>query len=136
LSPAQHFFFYGTLIAGSGNRFERAAHAALGPGVAGQVQGALYAVPDPQGWYPALMEGSGLACGMVYPVLAGLDVQALDVYEGVEYRRQAVEVATAAGSVWAQAYVWAGALPHRALPIADGDFLGFAREYQLRLFEG
>ena len=130
----EHLFFYGTLIAGCGNRHERAAHQTLGPGGAGQVRGLLYALPDPGGWYPAMISGEGVVQGVVYPILPGLDLAALDAYEGAEYRREGVSVRTKQGVLRAQAYVWAGGLPAGAVRIANGDFIAHAQAHQWRLF--
>jgi len=78
----QHYFFYGTLIAGHDNPACAAAHRHLGQGVTGYVAGVLWAIPDPGGWYPALLAGDGRVRGVVYPGLDGLDVAMLDAYEG------------------------------------------------------
>jgi gamma-glutamylcyclotransferase (GGCT)/AIG2-like uncharacterized protein YtfP len=128
-------FFYGTLIAGSANAVARAAHRGLGPGVAARARGALYAVPDPLGWYPAMIAGDGVpgwgvVHGYVYPVLDGFDVGALDAYEGVDYRREAIEVQ----GIIAHAYIWAGALPSGAVLIPSGDFAAFAAEHGLAIY--
>lgn len=117
----RHFFFYGTLIAGSGNGHERAAHALMRDGCAASVRGRLYAVPDPAGWYPALLPGAGWVQGMVYRAGPRFDARALarmDAYEGRDYRRCVMK----AGAVMAQAYIWRGALPRGAQRIAGGDF--------------
>ena len=127
-------FFYGTLMAGAGNAVARAAHGCLGPGCVGQVAGALYVIADPQGCYPALVPGAGWVRGMVHMALPGLDLAALDAYEGPEYRRQAVAAHTAAGVVAAEGYVWAGALPVGAQPIPHGDFTLYLRENGLRAY--
>ncbi|NOW44854.1 gamma-glutamylcyclotransferase (GGCT)/AIG2-like uncharacterized protein YtfP [Novosphingobium sp. SG751A] len=115
------FFFYGTLMAGMGNRHERAAHALLDEGRAATVRGRLYGVPDPAGWYPALLPGAGTVRGMVHRAGRRFDARALalmDAYEGREYRRRRVKV----GAITAHAYVWRGALPRGACRIAGGDF--------------
>ena len=129
-----HLFVYGTLIAGSGNAVERAAHATLGPGVAGVVQGVLYAIPDTGGWYPALLPGEGVVHGVMHPVLPGLDLRMLDAYEGADYQRRVVSVETASGPVMAQAYLWAMGLPDGAARIEEGNFLAHARARHWRLF--
>jgi gamma-glutamylcyclotransferase (GGCT)/AIG2-like uncharacterized protein YtfP len=123
-------FFYGTLIAGSDNAVARAAHRGLGPGVAAQVRGALYAVPDPLGWYPAMVPGEGVVHGYVYRVVDGFDVGALDAYEGADYRREAIEVQ----GITAHAYIWAGALPLGAVLIPSGDFAAFAAAHGLAVY--
>ena len=133
------FFFYGTLMAGSGNEVARAVHGRLGPGVAAVVSGKLYGIPDPQGWYPALVTGAGgVVRGFVHeaaPDFTEADLAALDGYEGAEYRRCAVEVVLGDGArVMAQSYVWMGPLPEGAEVIAGGDFAAFIAERDLRAF--
>ncbi|WP_282599712.1 gamma-glutamylcyclotransferase family protein [Novosphingobium sp. SG707] len=117
----RRFFFYGTLMAGMGNRHERAAHALLDKGRAASARGRLYAVPDPAGWYPALQPGAGVVRGMVHRAGPRFDARALarmDVYEGREYRRGTVRL----GKATACAYIWRGPLPRGACRIACGDF--------------
>ncbi len=135
------FFFYGTLWGGSGSAVARAVHARLLPGVTGTVEGTLYAIPDPQGWYPALVPfaeggGEGVVHGFVHeaaPGFAKADLAALDAYEGEEYRRRELAVSLADGSAMvAQVYVWAGALPAGAEPIAEGDFAAFLHQRGLK----
>lgn len=118
-------FFYGTLLRHSPHHLARAAHRHLGEGRAAICAGALYAIPDPQGWYPALIAGPGIVQGMVYPASAALDLAQLDAYEGADYRRQTMMVRAGAAMIEAQAYVWAAPLPAGAQPIADGDFWGW-----------
>jgi gamma-glutamylcyclotransferase (GGCT)/AIG2-like uncharacterized protein YtfP len=136
-------FFYGTLIAGHDNRACVAAHRHLGPGVAGQVTGALYAIPDPGGWYPALVDGGRNVHGtvynvhgMVYTAPAGFDFAPLDAYEGEEYVRAPVAVMAGGGAVMAQAYLWRGALPPDAKAIEDGDFRAWLARSGGRAFTG
>ncbi|WP_068094395.1 gamma-glutamylcyclotransferase family protein [Novosphingobium rosa] len=122
------FFFYGTLMAGMSQPLARVWHAGLSAGEAGWARGALWAIPDPEGWYPALLPGEGRVLGMVYRPLAGFDaamLAAMDRYEGDDYRRLALPVVLAEGEVLAQAYVWQGALPAGAVALEDGDFAAF-----------
>lgn len=137
------FFFYGTLIAGSGNDVAASVHARLGPGVAARARGLLYAIPDAGGWYPALVavadgSGAGVVRGFLYETRAGFtggDLAALDGWEGADYARREVEVALDDGArVTAQAYVWAGALPADAEVIAGGDFGEFIAGRGVRVF--
>ena len=51
----RHLFFYGTLVAGNPNPVAAAIHAALEPLGPARTSGALYAIPDPAGWFPAKM---------------------------------------------------------------------------------
>jgi gamma-glutamylcyclotransferase (GGCT)/AIG2-like uncharacterized protein YtfP len=99
--------------------------------VKGWAQGRLWAVPDPEGWYPALLPGEGRVTGMLHRPLAIFDVAmlaAMDRYEGEAYRRLPITVTLASGAVRAQAYVWQGALPAGAVALEDGDFAAFSRE--------
>ena len=133
------FFFYGTLMAGSGNEVARAVHGRLSAGVAAAVSGKLYGLPDPQGWYPALVPGKGgVVRGFVHeaaPDFTEADLAVLEDWEGAEYRRCVVEVALEDGSAtMAQGFVWAGALPEGAEEIAGGDFAAFIAERGLKAF--
>lgn len=125
------FFFYGTLMAGLGHPLARVWHAGLSPGEAGWARGALWAIPDPEGWYPALLPGEGSVRGMLYRSLAGFDagmLAAMDRYEGDDYLRLALPVMLGDGEAMAQAYVWQGALPAGAVALEDGDFAAFLEQ--------
>jgi gamma-glutamylcyclotransferase (GGCT)/AIG2-like uncharacterized protein YtfP len=138
------FFFYGTLIAGSGNPVAMAAHALLrdlGPATA---RGALYAVGEAEGWYPVLLSGAGAVHGRLYeaaPGFAETDLAALDAYEdfdpadpaGSLYVRATI-VATDTAGVFheAQAYSFNRQLPPGAQAIADGDFCAWIAREGLR----
>jgi gamma-glutamylcyclotransferase (GGCT)/AIG2-like uncharacterized protein YtfP len=130
------FFFYGTLIADSGNPVAAAAHVRLrdlGPATA---RGALHAIEDElgEGWYPALLAGAGPVLGQLYEAAPGFgeaDLAALDAYEGFDpadpaaslYVRATIVVTDAGGAFHeAQAYSFNRPLPPGAQPIADGDF--------------
>jgi gamma-glutamylcyclotransferase (GGCT)/AIG2-like uncharacterized protein YtfP len=119
-------FLYGTLMAGNGHSLARRLHDVLGPGQAAQVEGRMFVIPDPDGWYPALVPGEGCwVRGMVHAA-CGLDEAlwtALDAFEEGYLRRDVI----VEGGGCAQAYVWPDALPDGALALADGDFLAFLR---------
>jgi gamma-glutamylcyclotransferase (GGCT)/AIG2-like uncharacterized protein YtfP len=105
-------FFYGTLRPDADTPMARWIAARLVVAEPGEVPGRLYAVPDAQGWYPALMPGTGRVRGMLCELqLRPGDLARLDRYEGREYRRVALPVRTGAGRVSAQVYVWRGRLP-------------------------
>jgi len=140
------FFFYGTLIAGSGNRVAAAAHALLrdlGPATA---RGALYAMGEAEGWYPALLSGAGAVHGRLYeavPFFGKADLAALDAYEdfdptdpfGSLYVRATVVVADAAGAFCeAQVYSFNQPLPPGAQALPGGDFRAWIAREGLRPF--
>jgi gamma-glutamylcyclotransferase (GGCT)/AIG2-like uncharacterized protein YtfP len=121
-------FFYGTLMAGLDHPLARSWHGALAPGEPGRVAGRLFAIADPQGWYPALLPGEGWVRGMAHRLLPAFDaamLAAMDHYEGAEYRRLPMPVMLAEGEAMAQAYAWQGALPTGAVALEDGDFAAF-----------
>jgi len=106
-------FFYGTLMRGSCNPVASALHERLGPAVPARAAGWLFALPDPEGWYPALVpdaDGRG------------------------DYRREPIVVSTAQGPVCAHAYVWNRDVPRHAVRIDSGDFHAFAAERGWPLF--
>ncbi len=128
------FFFYGTLIAGSGNPVARAIHARLCPVGPATTKGRLHAIPDPDGWYPALLPGTGTVHGRLYETaadFAAADLALLDAYEDFDparpaaslYRREPVIVLEAGGAEGpAEAYRFNRSLPADALPVPGGDF--------------
>lgn len=121
-------FLYGTLMGESGTPIGRWTGERIVSAVPATVPGRLFALADPDGWYPALVSGCG---GRVHGVLAELrlaagDLTRLDRYEGREYRRRTVPVCTQRGKyAAAQAWCWRLPLPSGARPIADGDFPGW-----------
>lgn len=142
------FFFYGTLLAGSGNAVARAVHARLcelGPAV---VSATLYGVPDPQGWFPALIAGEGVVKGRLYetgPGFGAADLARLDAYENFDparperslYIREEFAVTGADGRCSeAQAYRFAQPLPAGSRAIEAGDFRAWLAGEGLGEFEG
>lgn len=139
------FFFYGTLVAGSGNAVARAVHSRLvdlGPAT---VRGALHAVPDPDGWYPALVSGEGAVHGRLYRAGDGFsagDLARMDAYEdfdpadpaGSLYVREAMAVLSGGRELEAQAYRFAVGLPVGSRPIPGGDFAAWLAEHGLRAY--
>jgi gamma-glutamylcyclotransferase (GGCT)/AIG2-like uncharacterized protein YtfP len=118
----RRFFFYGTLIAGHPNPVARAVHARLRPLGPATIQGNLYAIGDPAGWYPALLLGAGRVEGQVYetlPEFAEVDLVQLDAYEGADYSRRTVRIEPF-GDV--QLYFWATPLPAGSEPVPGGNF--------------
>ena len=145
---AVRFFFYGTLLDGSDNPVAARAHRklrALGPAT---VTGELHAVPDPQGWYPALLTGTGAVRGLVYESggrFGAADLARLDAYEdcdpanpgGSLYLRVEVEAAMAGGGTCpAQVYLYNRSLPAGSRPIAAGDFRSWLARNRAGAFGG
>ena len=127
-------FFYGTLVAGNPNAVAAAIHAALEPMGPARTAGALFAIPDPAGWFPALVSGEGAVSGALYRAGASFDADLLarmDAYEdfdpadptGSLYRRVSIVVQGEDGAdLPAAAYLWNRALPPGAEPIGGGHF--------------
>lgn len=146
MARALRFFFYGTLMAGSGNAVARTLHDRLEPLGRAHVRGMLHAVPDPQGWYPALLPGDGRVAGWLHAAggrFTAADLSALDAYEDIDpalpeaslYLRRNTWVACTDGSmVEAQAYWFNQPLPEGAMPIPSGDFAAFVRAWGMRVF--
>ncbi len=129
------FFFYGTLIAGSNNPAAHAVHGQLRPIGVASVPGALWAIPDIAGWYPALMPGpGGPVHGVLYEAVEGFGVDELarlDEWEDFRadrpmeslYLREQMPVTDAAGATRpAQVYRFNQPLPADARLILKGDF--------------
>ena len=146
--PATRFFFYGTLLDGSDNPVARDIHALLAPVGPATARGVLHGVPDPTGWFPALLEGEGVVHGRLYESRAHFspaDLARMDAYEdyapGNEaaslYVRRPLSVTgpdDASGE--AQVYVFNQPLPPGSEPIAAGDFRAWLSARGLRQFTG
>ena len=107
-------FVYGTLRRGGSNNFRMEACKWLGP--AG-VNGHLYEVD----WYPALVldDNAAEVVGDLYEVPAD-QLDALDAFEGSEYKRVRAMVQTAEDKAW----IWEWNRPTEGLEaIPDGDWL-------------
>jgi len=142
------FFFYGTLMADSDNPVAKFVHGklrALGPA---QVRGVLHGVPDPDGWYPALLPGEGIAKGLLYEAgdsFTAADLARLDAYEDYDparpgtslYIREPLVVTGPDGADGlAEAYRFAQPLPAGSRPIVHGDFRRWLAEQDVRPFAG
>jgi len=151
-AAAMRFFFYGTLLAGSDNPAATHLHARLTPLGPARARGALYAIADPQGWFPAMVEhapGQDEAVhGMIYETAPGFgpeDLVLMDSYEDCDplapeaslYLRREIAVTMADGSALnAQAYVWNRPLPADARRIDGGDFRCWLSDQGLTAFGG
>jgi gamma-glutamylcyclotransferase (GGCT)/AIG2-like uncharacterized protein YtfP len=103
--------------------------AGIGPGVPASARGSLYAVRNEAGAYPAMVAGEGEVRGMLHEA-GSVDLAALDVFEGAEYRRAEIEVE---GGQTAQAYLWVGSTDGLE-PIAHGEFARWLRENGLSAY--
>jgi gamma-glutamylcyclotransferase (GGCT)/AIG2-like uncharacterized protein YtfP len=136
-------FLYGTLMEGRGNSIAERLHARLYPGLPAYATGHLYAIRDPEGWYPAFVpDPAGVkVVGMVHETTSDFDaacLAVLDAYEDYDpacpeqslFIRQLISVCLREAGQWveAQAYVWAQPVAVNQIEIADGDFRGFLRE--------
>jgi len=132
------FFFYGTLQPGCGTGMAEWLESRLGPCTKASAPGALHAVSERNGWYPALIRGRAgqRVAGTLCEVRLGIgDLARLDRYEGHEYRRTVLPVITEqGGQMRALAYCWVGPLPKASVPIASGDFLGWLSATQRTAF--
>ncbi len=129
-----HLFFYGTLLDGSDNAMAREVHRLVNRLGAATVRGKLFAVPDPQGWFPALIAGEGAVHGGLYEATSALSpaqLARLDAYEeydprnpaGSLYLRAAMQVTDAKGAaVMAEIYLYNQPLPPGSCAIPSGDF--------------
>lgn len=135
-SAPMRLFFYGVLLGEVASPAIRTLLAGLGHGERATTQGTLFAVPDPAGWYPVLLDGKQQVTGALHE--AGMvDLAALDRFEGVdpadpragEYRRAAISVTGQTGlAVSAHAYLYNHAPGPGFVPIGHGDFARWLRE--------
>ncbi|MEO0462289.1 MAG: gamma-glutamylcyclotransferase family protein [Pseudomonadota bacterium] len=99
----------------------------LGLGSPALVSGRLYAIPGAARWYPAMIPTHDYAgvrvLGFVHDA-AGLDIAAIDAFEGADYERHSVTCHAVgdAGYRTAQAYCWTSPLPAEAAIIGHGNF--------------
>lgn len=133
-SPA-HLFFYGVLQEGLGlDGGDWPFLTGLGLGAPATTQGALYAIPDKGGWYPALVltqaRFSTIVHGTLYDASGIEDLAAIDAFEGADYARQAIPVDgwDGYGDTQADAYIWTADLPAGSVPIADGNFAQWLKQ--------
>ena len=124
-----HLFFYGILQGDVAHGPVRDLLAGIGPGVPATARGKLYAVRSDRGAYPAMVAGDGEVHGMLHEA-GDVDVAALDIFEGEEYRRVQIEVL---GGQQPQAYLWAGDVEGLE-PIPHGNFARWLREKGLAAY--
>ncbi|WP_052208568.1 gamma-glutamylcyclotransferase family protein [Croceibacterium mercuriale] len=120
-------FLYGVLRADAAGDNAGPLLAGLGPGWSATVPSALWALPDPRGWYPALLPGEGTVQGMLHEA-GDVDLTAVDAAKAAEYRRSAVTVTSESGEAPATAWLYTADLPAGAEPVPDGDFAEWLAE--------
>lgn len=120
-----NLFFYGVLRA---DVAQWPFLAGLGRGQPATTRGTLHAIPDPNGWYPALTPGEGIVHGVSHEAGA-VDIAAIDAFEGTDYERVEIVcewVPSPANAPVVQSradvYMWVAPMPEDAQPIAHGDF--------------
>ena len=131
----RRLFLYGTLQPGTGHPHSDWLFALVDPLGPARARGALWAIPDRQGWYPALVPGVGWVKGFLVAATSRLDAAAwarLDAFEA-GYRRAALTLED--GST-VEAWVWAKDLPDGARPIAGGDYRAWLTETGLPPYRG
>ncbi|MGB3711970.1 MAG: gamma-glutamylcyclotransferase family protein [Erythrobacter sp.] len=138
MTRPDHVFFYGVLREGVG---DWPFLEGLGLGAPATVDGALFAIPDAGGWYPALVLTQARYATAIHGTLheaGSVNLAAIDAFEGQDYARQEVAVDgwEAGGETRAQAYIWTGDLPDGAEPIPHGDFVRWLEETGRRAFAG
>jgi len=138
------FFFYGTLQVGNPNPAIKDIHerlVLLGPG---RITGGLVAMPDRDGWFPALVPGDGDVTGQVFATARDFSVAALarlDRYEEYDpaspetswYRR---EERTLTSGEPVMVYCLNGPPPESAVVIPGGDFRAWITAQGLPEFSG
>lgn len=128
-------FLYGTLQQDTGHPHSEWLFTLVEPEGAATTRGTLWAIPDPQGWYPALLPGEGTVMGQAVAARAALDACALarlDVFEAGYCRR---EIVLDGGDI-AQAWLWARELPAGARPIPGGDYRAWLGQTGLPPYRG
>lgn len=142
MTRPSHLFFYGVLQEGLGpDDGDWPFLKGLGMGAPATTTGALYGIPAASGWYPALVltqaRYSTIVHGMIHEA-SGVDIAAIDAFEGADYTRQPVAVDgwDGFGETHADAYVWTADLPEGAEPIASGNFAEWLKDTGRRAYSG
>lgn len=134
----ERLFLYGTLLDSTRTPMARWLSPRLRNGRAAHVAGRLMAIPNANGFYPALIRSDRRRTfGTVFDVaLSPSDWGVLDRYEGDEYRRAATLFDARGSRPHAQFYRWAGFIPARARPIPGGNFRQWLKENGCRPYGG
>ncbi len=135
-------FFYGVLQEGFGpDGGDWPFLTGLGLGAPATTLGALYVIPTPSGWHPALIltqaRYSTIVHGTIHEASA-VDIAAVDAFERADYTRKAVPVDGWDGysDTQADAYLWTADLPQGAELIASGNFAEWLKETGRSIYSG
>lgn len=128
MTQPTHLFFYGVLQEGLGpDGGDWPFLKGLGMGAPATTQGALYAIPHGDEWFPALIltqaRYSTIVHGMIHEA-SHVDMGPVDEFQGASYTRKPIPVDgwDGYGDTTADAYIWTDDLPEGAVPITDGNF--------------
>ena len=142
MSNPTHLFFYGVLQEGLGpDGSDWPFLKGLGMGAPATTQGALYAIPYGQEWFPALILTQARFSTVVHGAIheaSLVDIGPVDAFEGDSYTRQAVPVDgwDGYGETMADAYIWTDDLPEGAEPIPSGNFAEWLEETGRKAYSG
>lgn len=117
-------------MAGGAHPVAVALQDKLLPGRQATARGRMFAVPDADGWFPALAHdpAGSIVHGMLHetaPRFAAHDLASLDAWEGADYARREIPVEEGGRTCMADAWLWRGAVPQGAIAIPGGDFRAF-----------
>lgn len=142
MTQGSHLFFYGVLQEGLGpDGGDWPFLKGLGLGASATTLGALYAIPTPSGWHPALVltqaRYSTIVHGMIHEA-SHVEMGPIDEFEGPSYTRQAIPVDgwDGYGDTQADAYIWTDDLPRDAELIASGNFAQWIEETGRKVYSG
>lgn len=135
-------FFYGVLLPGLASGRMSELVALLGEARPATVAGRLFAVPDPRGHFPVMLEAAGrnrVSGAILVPGsrFGTAELAELDAFEGFDparpgqsdYVRRGLSATLGDGStVSADAYCWNRPVGTDFVPIAHGDFARYLAE--------
>lgn len=135
-------FFYGVLLPGLASGRMGELVALLGDAAPATVAGRLFAVPDPRGHFPVMLEAAGndRVSGAVLvpgPRFGAAELAELDAFEGFDparpeqsdYVRRGLSATLVDGrTVPADVYWWNRPVGTDFVPIAHGDFARYLAE--------
>ena len=142
MTQPTHLFFYGVLQEGLGpDGGDWPFLKGLGMGAPATTQGALFAIPHGDEWFPALIltqaRYSTIVHGMIHEA-GHVDMGPVDEFEGDSYTRQPIPVDgwDGYGDTTADAYIWTDDLPDGAELIASGNFAEWLEAKGYKAYSG